>query len=102
MTPRLLYYKPHNRLSQSDLVVLDCGFDFFTQFFPLLGVDVVHDDVGMLNIVHVATQEIDHSILGKPQGTVTSLLAKVSRERQNVDLEPRAGVVLLLVALATT
>ena len=58
--------------------------------------------MGVLDIVHVTAQVIDHAITHKPQRAVARFLAKVARERQDIDLETGAGIVQLLVALAAT
>ena len=102
MTPRLLYYKPRNRLSQSDHVVLDRWSNLLAQFLPLLGIDVVHDDVGVLQIVHIAAQVINHAVVGEPQGTVTHLFTEVTSERQDIDLETGTGIMQLFVTCAAT
>ena len=56
----------------------------------------------MLHVVHVAAQVVDHAVVGKPQGTVARFLAKVARERQDIDLEAGSGIVKLLITLAPT
>ena len=58
--------------------------------------------MGMLHVMHVTTQVVNHAVFGKPQGAVPSLLAEIARKRQDIDLEPRASIVQLIVAFATT